>query len=512
MIDLKSVLHRVGERIAAREDAFERLSERRGRKRRNQRISAGVVAVLVAVAGGVGVWAGFRNGTIVPPAGEDAENAQVVALWPERTLSEIEAAEQRVVSGEDPWRLESESTAVRFASEVLGWSDPTVSIQIVPGPVDAAVAEVTTPPAPCPAPPEGEPISLTCLGKRAEVFLHGFTGPGGIWSVTWVGGDRTRVDLDPPFAVSPGQVVEAHVDVPEGAQAIGGGSFFGDGCQASFGSERVTETGKIDLIVPPGDCLEGAAGEVSDGYLYVYVVGSGPAWDPDPTDTEELLAEDPLGGRSVDPMDLTLIRVHLASDTSPQPVEQTEIPDVAEVNCNPAASVPYQSNVRPQPDGVHLRIHNGLDHPIRVDVEGQEPDSFRADPGVTETVRSYPPGPLTVVCSDDGFVVASDLQIVDTEGLWTSTELQCGEDDVVAAGTGDGFLVVGTADPVALVREIYPKLLDDDVVELAGYPSATPPIVRVVREGRVAAVAQFRSDGQGGWLLSGDESCGIDLT
>src|SRR3972149_3396712 len=319
MIDLKSVLHRVGERIAAREDAFERLSERRGRKRRNQRISAGVVAVLVAVAGGVGVWAGFRNGTIVPPAGEDAENARVVALWPERTLSEIEAAEQRVVSGEDPWRLESESTAVRFASEVLGWSDPTVSIQIVPGPVDAAVADVTNPPAPCPAPPEGEPISLTCLGKRAEVFLHGFTGPGGIWSVTWVGGDRTRGDPDPPFAVSPGQVVEAHVDVPEGAQAIGGGSFFGDGCQASFGSERVTETGKIDLIVPPGDCLEGAAGEGSDGSLYVYVVGSGPAWDPDPTDTEELLAEDPLGGRSVDPMDLTLIRVHLASDTSPQP-------------------------------------------------------------------------------------------------------------------------------------------------------------------------------------------------
>jgi len=500
MSDPKSVLERVGARITPREDAFERLQRYRRRRQRNQRITAGVVAVLVAVAGGVGVWAGFRGGTTVRPGGADE---QAVALWPERTLAEIEAAQQRVDGGEDSWRLDAASTAIRFASDVLGWNDPMVSIQFVPGPVDAAVADVTTPPAPCPAPLEGEPISLTCLGKRAEVSLHGFTGPGGIWSVTAVRGDRTRIDLDPPFAVLPGQIVEAQVDVPEGAQAIGGGTFFGNGCQASFGSERLTESGKLDLVVPSGDC------EVSDGYLYVYVVGSGPAWDPYPSDAEELLAEDPLAGRLLEPMDLTLIQAHIASDTSPQPVEQAEVPEVAEVVCELFKETKQQ--VRAQPNGVHLRVRNALDREILVLTGG---DTFRV--AASETVKltmQTPPGTTNVVCTEQDrtkFAVV-ELTIVDPDGLWKSPDLECDSRDINRTDVvfdPDAGLVVVAADPTDAARAyLEPLLREGDEVESAGYPEVIPPLVRVVREGQTVATLEFVEVEHGGWTVARVSSC-----
>ena len=97
MSDLRTSLERVGERIAPKPDAFERLDRRRRRKQRNQRIAAGVVAALVAVAGSVALYAGFRGGTEQPrgPAG-----AEIVALWPERTLTETTAAQDRADAGD----------------------------------------------------------------------------------------------------------------------------------------------------------------------------------------------------------------------------------------------------------------------------------------------------------------------------------------------------------------------------------------------------------------------------
>jgi len=100
------------------------------------------------------------------------------------------------------------------------------------------------------------------------------------------------------------------------------------------------------------------------------------------------------------------------------------------------------------------------------------------------------------------------VEIVDPDGVWVSSELDC-----ESASTATFDWIAGApgrkGDPAEIVRaESEARLEPGDVVELAGYPEARDaPVVRIVRDGRtIAAVTLLQSD-DGGWLISTTSNC-----
>jgi hypothetical protein len=118
--------------------------------RAGSRVLAGIVAFAVFLAGGYGVWAAFgpRSEPVAIRGGSSAADS-VVALWPEQTLTDVEAAQERVDQGNDPWRLDPVDTVTTFATEVLGWRkpelrDPAVDELVVEETVDSWTVVIST--------------------------------------------------------------------------------------------------------------------------------------------------------------------------------------------------------------------------------------------------------------------------------------------------------------------------------------------------------------------------------
>jgi hypothetical protein len=156
--------------------------------------------------------------------------------------------------------------------------------------------------------------------------------------------------------------------------------------------------------------------------------------------------------------------------------------------------------VEVQPDGVHLDIEN----------RAGEPTSFfgfalDVSEGRHEEVVNEPPGKMRVACypysqhESDAKPVRYDLELVDPQGHWISTELEC-ESDMVESTIRD-FIELDeglSQGPLQLVEENVKGLEAEDVVEVAGYPEAEVPTVRVVRAGRVIATFGFIQADDGG--------------
>jgi hypothetical protein len=60
---------------------------------------------------------------------------------------------------------------------------------------------------------------------------------------------------------------------------------------------------------------------------------------------------------------------------------------------------------------------------------------------------------------------------------------------------------------VELARDHFQGLLPTDVVELAGYPEAQDPVVRVVRDGATIATIEYFQATDGGWLEDSVSRC-----
>jgi hypothetical protein len=147
--------------------------------------------------------------------------------------------------------------------------------------------------------------------------------------------------------------------------------------------------------------------------------------------------------------------------------------------------------VEVQPDGVHLDIENRAGDQVSID--GLPLD---LGPGRHKEVVSTPPGKRKIACnpfSQHGGSkkpVRYDLELVDPEDHWISTELEC-ETDAIVASTSYAPEPIGDADPAEAVEEVIKGLKPDDVVELAGYLHADAPAVRIVRDSKVVGVVGF---------------------
>ena len=191
---------------------------------------------------------------------------------------------------------------------------------------------------------------------------------------------------------------------------------------------------------------------------------------------------------------------------------------VGRVVCQNGTSVPTPL-VRVQPDGVHLRVDNrtGAGRLVyRQEDETSARELHDAPPGISGTVSLEAPGEWRVVCTPPPLYPQEDspwveLEVVDPDGLWVSDQPEC---DVVTSTHPDYFedLPRGhTGDLLKAARREVPEWMEDpqpeDVVEAAGYPEGRIPQFRVVRDGRVVAVASYRDDGRGGWLFGSIDYC-----
>jgi hypothetical protein len=170
--------------------------------------------------------------------------------------------------------------------------------------------------------------------------------------------------------------------------------------------------------------------------------------------------------------------------------------------------------VEVQPDGVHVDIDNRAGEPtsffgLSVDV----------DEGRHKAVVSEPPGKMRVACypysqhESDAKPVRYELELVDPKDHWISTELECESDSLMQSTISDFAhpLDQGMSNnPLELVREGVRGLEADDVVELAGYPEAEIPTVRVVRDGRVIATFGFIQADDGGLAIETGDLCASD--
>jgi hypothetical protein len=204
-----------------------------------------------------------------------------------------------------------------------------------------------------------------------------------------------------------------------------------------------------------------------------------------------------------------------AGVASPSPA----LPDVAEVVCDATGIRVLTPEVRPQADGVHIRVDNrtsGNRSVFLTSADGRRIGAS-AHPGVSDlrndhggTALPVPPGSALIRCFDPaaprGDVKNVGFEVVDPDGEWKPASFDCAE--IVTGSplyTSDAKGQAG--DPVELARQHFQGLLPTDVVELAGYPDEDEPIVRVVRDGATIATIEYFRAADGGWLENSVSRC-----
>jgi hypothetical protein len=189
------------------------------------------------------------------------------------------------------------------------------------------------------------------------------------------------------------------------------------------------------------------------------------------------------------------------------------VPDVARIVCVEEGAARVETPaVKPQGDGVHLEIVNetgGARAFAATDDQGGGLGG-NAPAGTSTQVVDLGPGTLKVSCEDPETEPGpgEPLEVVDEDGVWVSTTLDCPEQfstviDYVMGAEGE------SADPLEAARkglEGY-RVEPDDTFELAGYPEAESINVRLVRDGESLAVVHLVPDGAGKWLVDMVTGC-----
>jgi hypothetical protein len=205
------------------------------------------------------------------------------------------------------------------------------------------------------------------------------------------------------------------------------------------------------------------------------------------------------------------------------PSAEAQLPRTLEVFCQPdGIEIPIGS-VRPQRDGLHIRIVNQLTSTTNVWVDGQHWSSGRQSvpPGVTMTQRyPAPPGNLTVGCTVAGHDDRLSVDLVDVDGYYHEPGLSCDEDefrklaDLVIADPTDQMLVAARRAFEAYWGELVDWGDDIEAGSVRGYDGqrlgdrTLDPIVQVAQDGKVVAFVHLR--GPGGVPAAPWETASID--
>jgi hypothetical protein len=189
----------------------------------------------------------------------------------------------------------------------------------------------------------------------------------------------------------------------------------------------------------------------------------------------------------------------------------SDLPDVARIVCTEKGTRLLTPNVRPQPDGVHVLLSQTDGPPATLETDQGGGDK----PGPKALVLTLPPGRGNLGCMTvadwnvdpprhRGWVT---LGVIDQDEQWVDDQPAggtCSESSIDYAPTAAGFRESQLGRDARRALEASPA----DVVERAGYPRQRPIEYRLVRDGRVVALATYASTGHGRWLLEGVQKCG----
>ena len=198
-----------------------------------------------------------------------------------------------------------------------------------------------------------------------------------------------------------------------------------------------------------------------------------------------------------------------AESTEPEP---TALPEVARLVCDEDGARLDTPSVRPQVDGVHFDVENKTDAERSLSISNPQGTGvgLGVPPGSSRQVLDVEPGNVTVSCSDPAVEPGpgETLEVVDEDGVWVSTRLECEEQfsqvvDYIQGATGE------TSDPLQAARKAVEGfgLEPHDTFERAGYPETETARVRMVRDGEPIAVVDLIDDGSGKWLVSMVTGC-----
>ncbi len=192
-----------------------------------------------------------------------------------------------------------------------------------------------------------------------------------------------------------------------------------------------------------------------------------------------------------------------ASETATPGGPPAEVPRLVEVRCEPTGIVVPVASVRPQRDGLHIRVYNSLPEPTTIEVEGDDWSSgdIEVPPGVKEVRQPVPPGELTIGCDIAGAVERRSVDLVDPAGLYRVPKLACDEADVATLEDlpvdppSNNIIAAARA---GLSSHLVDGTTDDAIDALRGYPAqrlgdaTDDPVVHVARDGDVIAFAHVR--------------------
>jgi hypothetical protein len=196
----------------------------------------------------------------------------------------------------------------------------------------------------------------------------------------------------------------------------------------------------------------------------------------------------------------------------------TELPAIVDVRCGPAGIVVPVASVRPQSDGLHLRVLNSHRGATTVWVEGDEwaSGSVRVAAGVTRLRQPVPPGVLTIGCEVQGEREQRRVDLVDVDGLYQVPHLACDADDRTALAG----LAVEPETPslvTATRRALEPVLQPGDSVgAVRGYVGqrlgdpTTDPVTQLSRDSEVVAFIRLRGAEEEPvppWVVAEVEAC-----
>lgn len=177
------------------------------------------------------------------------------------------------------------------------------------------------------------------------------------------------------------------------------------------------------------------------------------------------------------------------------------IPDVLVVTCTVDRVLLASRSVRPRSDGIHLQVAKDGAQSTGMLVDYLQDGSWIhgrytgqgsnvIGPSGSQMVWVIPPGKARAVCLfPDSINPEAVFDVVDPANLYVSPILTC------ERGTSyDVFLPLDLLLPserIDAARRVLHGLRVADLLQTAGYPNQHPPIVRVVRDGRVVARVDF---------------------
>jgi hypothetical protein len=176
------------------------------------------------------------------------------------------------------------------------------------------------------------------------------------------------------------------------------------------------------------------------------------------------------------------------------PARPSEIPDVVELKCTPGGIDVPVASIRPQDDGLHVRVENTLPYTTKVWVQSDDDwDSGRIDiaPGQPRTlVQPVPPGGLTLGCRIGDTDQQRSVELVDVFEIYRAPELDCGDDQPLTASN----LPVGSASSSQIAAttgalRTWGVTANFDIEPVGGYPEpryaeqTVDPTVAVVLDG-----------------------------